>query len=78
MHQKFRSGTVVSEMRAEMARQGISHTWLASTIGISRVSLTRKLNGNRPLFLPEAVAIADALGTPLSEFLRRAEQVTAA
>lgn len=63
---------VAAEVRAEMARQGITAAGLSEATGISRASLSRKLRSGS-LTLPEAIRVAEVLRVPLAELIRRAE-----
>lgn len=53
-------------LRAEMARRGISVTDLASKIGVSKQTLYRKLHGQSPLSLHEARSIREVLGVDIT------------
>lgn len=62
-----------SEVRAEMARQGIKPRDLVSQVPFSQASLSRKLNGQREFTVEELGYTAHALGLSGSELLARAE-----
>lgn len=47
------------ELRAEMARQGITQVDLARRLGLSQNYVCDKMNGKRPFKLPETRVIAD-------------------
>lgn len=66
---------VASEVRAEMARQGITMANMAVATDISRASLSRKLNGTGDFTLAEMIRVSDFLNMTLSDLVRRAEQV---
>lgn len=53
---------VAGEVRAAIARAGLSHMEVASRIGMDRQVLGRKLNGYSPIGLEEIAAISQALG----------------
>ena len=63
---------VEAEIRAEMARQGVSITDLARRIGVKRAYLGRHLKAG-DLRTSHVTAIGEVLGVPASEFFRRAE-----
>ena len=67
--------TIASEIRAEMGRDQISATELASKAGISFSSMRRKvLDESRAINTDELLKIAQALGIPAWELMRRAEE----
>jgi transcriptional regulator with XRE-family HTH domain len=55
------SQVVTAEIRAEMARQRLSHKALAERLGWDQSQVTRRLNGHTKLSFDDVVAIADAL-----------------
>lgn len=59
--------TVAAEIRAELARQRITHAALAEQLGVSRVYVTRRLNGETPLSVGDVARIADLLGVALAQ-----------
>lgn len=59
---------VAREVRAELARQQISGSGLAKTIGRSQSFVQRRLKGEAPFNVEELDAIAKILGVPLSQF----------
>ena len=62
------------EVRAEMARQGITRQTLADRTDISVWAIGRALSGQRDFSLTEVLSIAAALGLPASELVARAER----
>lgn len=68
------SAGIASEMRAEMARQGIGPTQLANKLNIRRATLSNKLNGHSTFNPDEISTIAQKLGITASELTSRAEQ----
>ena len=60
---------VAANVRAEMARSGLSQASLATQLGLQQQSLSRRLAGRTPFSLDEAYAIAAILGVPASEIL---------
>ena len=63
-----------AEVRAEMGRQNIRPAHLSELSGINEATISRKVtNEIRTLDLAEAEALAQALGVPLWELMRRAE-----
>lgn len=65
------SRRVASNIRAEMARSGITTHELATAIGVNRNTLGRRLNhnGRTALTIDEIEAIAEHLGVPLDALL---------
>lgn len=56
---------VGANVRAEMARQGITQTRLAEQIGRSQSQLSKRLSGVIPFDIDELAAVAGSLGVPL-------------
>lgn len=73
------SRRVASNIRAEMARSGISIQNLAESVGLTRTTLGRRLNANgrSQLTIDEIEAIAGTLGVPLNALLLVPEKVSA-
>lgn len=65
--------TLETEIRAEMARQGITITDLADRVGMQRATLARKLKEDRPMTIGEAKRVSIVLGVPLSTLAGRVE-----
>lgn len=61
------------EIRAEMARQGITGAELSASLGIKRPYLSLRLNGHFDFKAGEIIDICEVLGVPASEIFRRAE-----
>jgi len=61
-------------LRAEMARKGITGRKIATAIGVRQEAVYKKLNGKSPLMYEEAEAIKDTFFPQLSlEYLFRKE-----
>lgn len=58
---------VAGEIRAELARQRITHSALAERLGVSRAYLSRRLNGDTPLSIPDVAAIAQILNVSIAQ-----------
>jgi DNA-binding XRE family transcriptional regulator len=67
---------VAGEVRAEMARQGVTQAQLAAAINLSQSTLSRRLNGDRSFTLTDLLAIATFLGRPLIQFTGVADAET--
>lgn len=65
---------VASEVRAEMARQKITATDLASKIGMVRATLSDRINGHIAFSAGELVSVAGALGITASDLTGEAER----
>ena len=57
---------IYPNLRAEMAKQGISQAELADKLGKGKPTMSLKLNGKSPITLDEALSIKKALKTRLS------------
>ena len=69
---------VAAEVRAAVARNGISRGALAAALGINPDVLSRKLNGSSPIGLDEIAAIARALNLAPRKLIDTALEATAA
>lgn len=69
---------VAAEVRAAVARNGISRGDLAEKLGINPDVLSRKLNGSAPIGLDEIAAIARALNLAPRDLIDTALDATAA
>lgn len=63
---------VAAEVRAAMARNKVTQQQLADSIGISRMSLSARLNGVRAFTSDDLFAIAYALDVPVADLMVRA------
>ena len=63
------TGITGANVRAEMARQGITQTVLAEKLGLSQTQVSARLRGRVPFDINEITAVADMLGVPLSVLL---------
>lgn len=66
---------IAAEVRAEMARQGLTQQALANKLGCNQPYLSRRMTGAVPFDVAELVELAEALGVPLAQFLPAAEVV---
>lgn len=58
-----------ANVRAEMARAGISQTSLATSLGISQAAVSKRLRGEVAFNVDELAAVAEVLGVALSALL---------
>lgn len=58
---------ISGEIKAEMARQGITQRELADRLGWGQTTVSRKLLGSRPLEVNDVEQMADALGVSIAE-----------
>lgn len=58
---------VGANVRAEMARRGITQTQLAEQIGRSQPQLSKRLTGAIPFDINELTAVAEALSVPIEK-----------
>lgn len=56
-------------VRAEMARRGVSQTELAKQLGISQAAVSARLRGHTPFDVNELARIAVVLSVPAAELL---------
>lgn len=63
---------LITGVRAEMARAGVSQRALAERIGVGRAVMHRRFSGQVEFRTGELQAIADALGVPVSRFFEHA------
>lgn len=61
-----------SNIRAEMARRGVTQSQLAADAGFSQPALSRRLTGEAEWSVAEIYQLADALQVPLSALLPEA------
>ena len=62
-------------VRAEMARAGVSQIDLAERVGLSQSGLSKRLRGVVPFDVNELDSIATALGVPVVSLLPQSEAV---
>lgn len=60
---------VATNIRAELARAGISQTAAARALGLADSSLSRRLNGRHSFRVSELYALADLIGVPVHAFI---------
>ncbi len=65
------SDAVVSEIRAEMARQRKNQAELAIVIGVTPPGASRRMRGDTPLDVAELKLITDWLGMTVPDLLAR-------
>lgn len=62
--------TVTSEIRAEMARQGVTQREIAEVLGISQSQVSLRLLGQIAFNVPELERIAARLHVPVTQLLQ--------
>lgn len=67
---------VVSELRAEMGRQGWKQRHLAAVLDLSEAQISDRMRCRVAFNVPELEAIANALGVPVAQFLGAPERVS--
>lgn len=60
---------VAADVRAAAARQQVKHVDIAAALGMSKVSISRRMRGEVEFTIPELVTIADFIGVPLADLL---------
>ena len=56
-------------VRAEMARRGVTQTTLARKIGLSQAAVSARIKGKTPFDINELCLIASVLNVPLTALL---------
>lgn len=69
---------IAAHISRELILQERSQNWLSERTSIPRSTLKRSLAGNRPFNVEELQAVADALGTGITDLVRSAEPKQAA
>ncbi|PFG17243.1 helix-turn-helix protein [Propionicimonas paludicola] len=64
--------TLAAEMRAALARQQRSQSWLAAQAQISKAALSRKMRGETDFTVPELIQCASALGISAASLIEAA------
>lgn len=66
---------IAAEVRAEIARQGVTHRQLGNVLGLDQSSTSLRIQGRRPFRAEELVAVAGFLGVPVTQFTSIAESI---
>lgn len=64
---------IAGEVRAAMARRRVTQAQLARRIGVSRTSLSERLNGAKAFNTDQLMQISQALGVPFLDLLPQPE-----
>lgn len=64
---------LVTAIKVELARKNMRMFQLADLLGLSRVSLSKKMNGHTEFTVGELYNLADTFGMSASELLSNAE-----
>lgn len=64
-----------ANVRAEMARVGVSQTTIAQHLNLSQAAVSARLRGVTPFDINELVKVAAFLDVPLADLLPRPEAV---
>lgn len=67
MPRKTMAEVIAAEIRAEMARQGISQRELGERLGFTQAGVSRRLLGQKPLEVDDVERIAEALGVSMQQ-----------
>jgi transcriptional regulator with XRE-family HTH domain len=71
--QTQRRAAIAGEIRAELARQGLTYTACSAATHISPSTLSRRLAGNKPFLHEELQSIAQFLGIKISDLTERTD-----
>lgn len=63
---------VLRNVRAEMARHGLTQSQLGECLGMSQVGVSKRLRGVVPLSVPELLAVATFLHVTPADLLKDA------
>lgn len=66
---------IAAEMRAAAARAGLTHSEVATRTGIAKTTLSKTLNGQRPVQVEELIAFAAATGAKVSDLIPKPSDV---
>lgn len=69
---------IAAEVRAEVARQRVTHRELGDRIGLSQPQVSKRLSGALPMDTVDLERIANALGVPVDRFLTTPTPASAA
>ena len=64
---------VAANVRARMARSGLSQKSLGATLGLKQQSVSHRLTSRTSFTLDEVFVIADVFGVPVSELFPTAQ-----
>jgi transcriptional regulator with XRE-family HTH domain len=67
---------IAAEVRAEIARQGVTHRQLGNALGLDQSSASLRIQGRRPFRAEELVAVAEFLGVAVTQFTSIAESIS--
>lgn len=62
------SGSVVANVKAEIARCGVSQSGVAAALGLSQPQVSRRLSGRVDFSSSEIIRLSDLLGVPVGVF----------
>lgn len=69
MTQSTPASVVGANVRAEMARRGVSQAALGAVLGFKQPSISARLRGRTPFDINELHQVADFLGVPVETLL---------
>ena len=72
------SAAVGANVRAELARRGLSQTDLAKHLGMSQTSISKRLRGEVSFNVDETAAAAEFLGLPVLALMTEHTEVVSA
>lgn len=61
---------IAAEVRAALARRKIDQAEVADALGLSRSSVSQRINGHRPFSVAQLITIAGIVGVQPAEFFR--------
>ncbi len=64
---------LAKEIHAELIRQDLTPADLTETLGLSKATMTRRLNGEVPFTVVEVMEISSWLDVPFQELLTRSD-----
>jgi len=63
----MKKSPLFAELRAKLTKEGYEHEYFCGLVGISRATLSLRLNGHRPWQLDEMYAVMKVLRIPHSQ-----------
>lgn len=67
-----------AEVRAGLARKGLTQKQLAAVLGVTETTLSGRIRGRTPFDTDELALISDLIGVPIAELLPASPQPSSA
>lgn len=66
---------IANKVRGVAAEHRFTQGRIAETLGLSRTSVTQRIQGRVPFTAPEIATLADAMGVPVQRFFPQPEYI---